>query len=90
MNVVVVDVGVSEGPSGDEISTNANGDDKTNLIEDIVELSFGDDGVEVSDVQRGGDELISGNGGTLLDSGGLDNRSLNLSHGRSIRDRRWR
>lgn len=56
LSVVVIDVRIPQRSPGHQVTANADGHDLSELIEDIVELSFGDVGLEVTDVEGGGDE----------------------------------
>merc|ERR1711915_99024 len=52
VRVVVIDVSITEGVPADLISADANGKNGGNLIEDVVELPFGDGRIQISHIQR--------------------------------------
>ncbi|ROV94110.1 hypothetical protein VPNG_09340 [Cytospora leucostoma] len=75
---VVVHVCVAQGATGDGITANTDGGDRADLGEELEEHGFGDGGVELANVQRGGGSMVRssrvGGGSGLLASelGGVD------------------
>ena len=55
---MVVDVGVAQRAAGDGVAAHADGGDRTDGVEDLVEESLVDLGEEVADVQRRGGEGV--------------------------------
>ncbi len=53
-DLVVVDVGVAEGATGDGIAADADGGDGTHGVEDFVKEAFGDFREEIAHVEGGG------------------------------------
>lgn len=68
-SIEVVDVGVSQGSSGDGVPADSDGSHGPDHVEDLEEHGLGDGGVELSDVKRGRRGGVGGGVGSSDHSG---------------------
>lgn len=58
MDIAIIDIAIAKGPSSGQVPADPDRYDLTQLIKQIIELSFGHSVVKIPNIQRGRDELV--------------------------------